>query len=1118
MQFRVLGPLEVTGDDGRPVDLGSPKLRALLTLLLSDPGRAVPLDRINDTLWAGEPPASATGTLQSYISQLRRQLEPDRAPRSAPRVLLTRPPGYLVVAGPESLDVLRFERLLADGEELLERGDAAAADEVLLAALGLWRGEPFTELGDGDQARAAVQADRARLTELRAVALERHVEAMLAAGRPESAVAELERLVTVHPLRERLWHSLMLALYRTGRQADALRAFATCRDHLRDELGIDPSQRLRGLERAILTQDPQVDGPPAPPPPSPPPVAAPAPVPSRDGFVGRRAELAALVEGLGAAADGRGSVVLVAGDAGIGKTRLAEEAAAAATGLGMRIAWSRCADEVATPALWPWIQVLRALGAEALPEPEQLAAPAADSDTRRAALFERITEELAAAAAAHPLLVVLDDLHGADPASLHLLRFLVGRIARLPLLVVATLRDAVHDRGDALVHTLAELARERAVTRLALGGLGATEVAELLNERGLPDPGLAGELRRRTEGNPFFLVELIALLRSERRLDGDGRGDRGGFDVPASVRDVLERRLARLPPDTRALLTLAALIGREFPLDVLEAAADLDAERIDTLIEAAVITGVVVEEGEGFVWRFSHDLVRETIVGGLTRLQRARLHRQIAAGIESLPPRARRERLDALAHHSYLAGPFAEEGAALRYAVAAAAAARERFAFCTAAGHMARAVELIDDVDPATRRECCDMLVALGRDLRAAGDVIGAQAALTRAITLARELGDIDVAAAAVGVFGGVALWPWRAYGTRDDQVIALLEELLATADCSDAVRSAELRGTLACELCYTERRAAGIEHGREAVRIARELGDVPLLGRTLNNLYLAEWTPGTERERRAALDEALGLVGHGLPAHTEAVARLHRAALALRLTDVDLAVADLGRAQQLAVEVGLAELRAQVSFQEAGHATLRGDWEVAEKHADEAYALQQQTSLWGAQWCRLVQRMTVHWGQGRLDEILDELVALTSAEFAGLRPVALLALVEAGEEAQARRLMAHTAVTVPLDWSTDFLRCAWGEVAAALGAPDPAVVYRELAGQAGELVVAGTANVCWGSVHGVLGRLALRTGDTAAARTHLEQAVRVDGAIGALPWEARARGALDELDALSRT
>jgi DNA-binding SARP family transcriptional activator len=1098
--FRVLGPLEVVDARGEVIDLGSPKLRALLALLLSDVGRVVPLDRINETLWAGEPPASATGTLQSYVSQLRRLLEPSRAPRAAPRLLLTRPPGYLVAVDPDSLDVTRFERLLAEGGRLLDAGDPVAAEAAVDEALGLWRGEPFAELGDID----AVRADRARLAELRTAGMERRAEAVIAAGRPADAVAELERLVAAHPLRERLWGSLMLALYHCGRQADALRAFATCRDLLRDELGIDPSPALRRLEQAVLTQDPAVDGPavPAPPPPASPKAGpAPEPEPVGTGFVGRVHELSTLHGRIAAASDGAGSVVLVGGEAGIGKTRLAEEAAAGATARGFQVVWSRCADEAAAPVLWPWVQVLRGIGARL--DPPRGDEP--DSDARRTALFEQVTAELVQSAARRPLLVVLDDLHGADPVSLHLLRFLVGRIATVPLLVVATLRDSPEERTDALVHTLAVLARERSVIRLGLTGLDVEEVGLLLADRGLSDPELTGEMRRRTEGNPFFLVELVELLRSERRLGG------GAVDIPASVRDVLDRRLARLPPDTRALLTLAAVIGREFGLDVLEAAAELDAEQITTLLEAAVMTGLVVEEGEDWVWRFSHELVRETIVGGLTRSQRARLHRQIARGLERMPARARRERLDALAHHSYLAGPLAGPGTALRHALAAADAARERFAFATAADHLTRAVELVDaERDGQQHRH--DLLVALAHDRRAAGDLAGAQAALIEAIAAARRHGDNDRAGEAAAVFGGVALWNWRPYGTSDPDVIALLDELLAAPGEPDG-RRARVLGTLACELCYTDRRPEGMAHAREAVRIARGLGDVPLLGRVLNNLYLAGWVPGGEPERRATLDEALALVDAGLPAHTEAVARLHRAALAMRFAELELSVSDLGRASRLATDLGLAELRAQVSYQEAGHATLRGDWDLAEKYAEEAYALQQRSSLWGARWCRIVQLMTVRWGQGRLDEVVAELVDDTTGDYGLLRPVALLALAEVGEAAAARRLLDRTSIDLPVDWSTDFLRCAWGEVAVALGAPDPARIYRDLLPQAAELVVAGTANASWGSVHGVLGRLAERIGDRSAARAHLHEAVRVDTAVGALPWAARAQRALDELE-----
>lgn len=420
---------------------------------------------------------------------------------------------------------------------------------------------------------------------------------------------------------------------------------------------------------------------------------------------------------------------------------------------------------------------------------------------------------------------------------------------------------------------------------------------------------------------------------------------------------------------------------------------------------------------------------------------------------------------------------------------------------------MTRAVELATDDEGRGA-----MLVAPGRDRRATGDMPGAQAALVEVVELALARGDAEGAAQAAGVFGGVALWPWRDYPTRDDDVVAMLRTVLAGT--AEPRLRAELLGTLACELCYSEDRTEALGHAREAARIARALGDVPLLGRALNNLYLAGWRPAHAEELHAALNESLAHAGRGLPVHSEAVARLHRSSIALRNGELDLSRADLVRAQRLAVEVGLVELRAQVSLQECGHATLGADWERAEQHADRAFALQRRTKLWGARWCRAVQYVTIRRGQDRLGEIVDAVVDASRSAFVGLRPLAVLALAETGDRPGARSLLERTAVHVPQDWTTDFLRCVWGEIAAVLGPPDPRQVYAELLPQAGQLVVAGTANACWGSVHGVLGRLALRIGEHDTARAHLAEAVRVDGRLGALPWQARARTALDELTA----
>src|SRR3954451_15616753 len=252
VRFRVLGPLEVTAPDGSTVDVGGAKPGTLLTLLLADAGRVVGIDRIVATLWGDDPPPTVTGTLQAYVSHLRRVLEPDRGPREAPTVLLTRPPGYLLRVEPADLDTLHFAELVESGDRAVEAGDAGRGIALLDEALGLWRGEPLAELGD--QPNAAT--DRLRLVELQVRARERRCDALLAVGRADAAVADLQRLVSEHPLRERLWARLVTALYAADRQADALEAYRRCAELLREELGIDPGPELRELEKAVLRQDP----------------------------------------------------------------------------------------------------------------------------------------------------------------------------------------------------------------------------------------------------------------------------------------------------------------------------------------------------------------------------------------------------------------------------------------------------------------------------------------------------------------------------------------------------------------------------------------------------------------------------------------------------------------------------------------------------------------------------------------------------------------------------------------------------------------------------------------------------------------------------------------------
>jgi predicted ATPase/DNA-binding SARP family transcriptional activator len=305
MEFRILGPLEVYDGDGE-ISLGGRKPRALLALLLLHPNEVVPTDRLIDELWGEDSPERAAAALRVNVSRLRKALPQD--------VLTTRSPGYVLRVEPDALDLHRFERLVGDGRNLLARGLAADASERLRDALSLWRGPALADFAYENFAQTAV----ARLEEIRVAAVELRIESDLALGRHDELVAELEALVAEHPLRERLRRYLMTALYRSGRQSDALDAYKDARRALVDELGIEPSPALQELERAILRQDPALDVPPLE-------VISSTNLPRpASSFVGREHELAELLSRI----QGGARLLTLTGPGGSGKTRLALEAAA----------------------------------------------------------------------------------------------------------------------------------------------------------------------------------------------------------------------------------------------------------------------------------------------------------------------------------------------------------------------------------------------------------------------------------------------------------------------------------------------------------------------------------------------------------------------------------------------------------------------------------------------------------------------------------------------------------------------------------------------------------------------------------------------------------------------
>lgn len=1096
MRYRVLGPLEVTGPDGRPLDVGGAKPRALLTLLLADAGRVVGIDRIVSTLWGDEPPPTVTGTLQAYVSHLRRVLEPDRGPRQAPTVLLTRAPGYLLQTDASELDVLRFAQLVEDGDRLVGAGDPAGGVQLLDEALALWRGEPLAELGDLPTA----STDRLRLAELQVRARERRCDALLGLGRPDAAVSDLQRLTAEHPLRERLWGRLITALYAADRQAEALDAYRRCAELLRDELGIDPGPELRDLEQAVLRQDPKLLER-LPRPVLPAPQAAPAAAaltPGSEELVGRRAELATLGSVAEEVRAGRAAVVVVEGEAGIGKTRLAEAAASAARGAGWRVAWSRCADDTGAPTLWPWTQALEQLGRpELAPEGED---DGTDADAARFRLFQELRAQLTAAAD-RPTLIVLDDLQGADTTSVQLLGLLARHLPRGPVLLLVTARTVGEELPPVVSDCLARLARDPKATCLQLGGLGPDDVATLLTTQlGSGDRSLAAAVHDRTGGNPFFVVELTRWMSGAHDLT------LGAGPVPPSVGEVLRTRLARLPRGTRDLLELSAVAGREVSLDLLEATGT-PAEEALTALDPAIAVGLLVEGTRPWSWRFVHALVQEVLVGDLPALRRARLHARLGTTLEERSGGVHDEALlERLAHHFVEALPVAGPAPALRWSTAAAEAARSRLAHDEAAAHTRRALALLDPAEPGAARTRHDMLTALGHDLLRSGQRTEAAGVIGEAIGLARQLRDRACLAQAAAIWGSVTVWNWRPHGVVDDDMVALLEDLLAERGDGgeddgegggDDRTTAELLGTLGIELAFAPD-DRGVQAAERAVAMARRIGDPELLGRTLNNYSLAVWgRPGAAELRLAATDEALALAGRGLPRRTEFVAHLHRAAIRLHLGDLAGFEADHGQAKRLAHSLSGPEVRPHVLWQAGGLAWLRGNAARAEELTTEAYELYRRVTP-HARHAYAAHQFTLRRADHREADAIPLLVETGDEGNPLLQEMAVLAAAESGDLAEARRLRARWGRTHVRDWASDVALYLQAESTLWLGDDrDRDRATESLLPFAGRQAVLGTPALTLGAYDELLGRLAERRGDLDGARRWWGHAKEQGAAVG---------------------
>jgi DNA-binding SARP family transcriptional activator len=1119
VELRVLGPVEATVG-GRLVDLGSPKQRALFALLVSRVDRPVAVDTLIEELWSGEPPAAAMASLLAYVSNLRRALEPHRPPRGPAVVLRTRAPGYVLDSRGAEVDVRQFDGHAVAGHEALARGDPALAAREFDAALGLWRGQAYADVHDAGWATPEI----VRLEEMRLSVIEGRLTALLELGAHPVAVAELEVHAQAHPLREHGCELLALALYRSGRQAEALGVLRSTRIRLVEELGIDPGPALQRLERDILTQAPTLDWHPPKPTSTAPATApetkstttAPPQLVGDEVFVGRELALQRLVEVLDAVGHGRGQVVLVSGEPGIGKTSLLRRFTELS---GVSVVWGSCPEHVAAPPLWPWEQMLRAVRSTCpqRPVPGPVAA-LLDGDTQQlaegldvtgAALrrFEAIGQYLTAGP--DPLVVVLDDLHRADLASLRLLAYLADTITASPLLLVGSYRS--HETA-ALEETLASLARAGAL-RIELTGLDAEDTQALVSAvAGRQVSKLTAErLWARTEGNPFFLRELIGLLTSEHRLDQPDTAA-----VPVPVREVVLLRIARLPPSTAAVLSVAAIAGRHFDIDVVAEATTVEVEAALEAIDAAVAAGLVVESEQRLGWfRFTHALVAEALYAATTRLRRVRRHRRIGVAAARLWA-GHTTRTAEIARHWLLAAELdpATAAQACAYAATAARAAEARLAPEDAAASWRQALAAAELAGDEVDRY--PLLIGLATSLYRAGNSRDGLPLFVEAMEHA--LGQDDTHGADISqLVAAIAESGWYPVmgSVEDERLVNVLQRALPRL--TDPVQRALLLSGLAVAHYYDDDPQRRVTLSDQALALARPAGDPVALARVLRLRVLALYGPDYPEQCLAATTELLGL--SGLPPPLVATAQLGRTHVLALLGRISQATAELDLLVPFVEQSGSPIYRMRLGWAQAGLLLLTGRWTEADTISRATYTLHSGMSFGAAQGYAQVARLGQRWEAAYLGgtgaDLIDELRAAVGATGSPtLRSILTIALVEAERPEEARAVLRCLAPG-PKDYLWLYTQC-WSLLAAArLGETELVTQLRDQLLPYRRLQCAMAAVVVSGSVAYFTGEAALALGDSDAALADLVIAVEADEAMGALPWLARARDAISRAQRL---
>jgi class 3 adenylate cyclase len=853
-------------------------------------------------------------------------------------------------------------------------------------------------------------------------------------------------------------------------------------------------------------------------------------------YVGRLEERAALEEAMKLARSGQRQLVLLSGEPGIGKTRLASYGAHDAHAEGFAVAWGACTEELAVP-YEPWIgvctQLVESAPVELLEQHVErykgelgrlarnlegrvsdLAAPqSSDPETERYLLFNAVAGLLGDVAQTVPLCVVLDDLHWTDAQSLALLKHLLRTLEQGSLQLIATFRDSELDKDHPLTGVLADLRRLEGVQRIALHGLGAGDVAEVMASiagHELAEDGveLAARIAEETDGNPFFVGEILNGLRESGALVFDEqthvwRIDRsGGLTLPTSVREVIERRVERLGEESLEALRLAAVIGREFDLELLSAIVEMEEARLLDRLEAAVAALVLAESAEHVGrFRFAHALINQTLYDGLGATRRARMHQRVAEALEDLYDADRAEHFGELALHWRLAAVSVDKAKAADYALKAGQQALAKLAPAEALKLFSDAVELIGEADSSER---CEALIGLGEAQRLAGAAEYRQTLLD-ACRIASELQDGERAARAAlaNNRGWVSV-----VGQVDQERVAAIERALELDD--DLDRRARLLALQADELAYEQDHRHRRALAEQALALANELGNPRTTAHVLNYYFVVYTAPDALERRLEHLDElraSAQVSGDPALEFWAAAGELHTRA---QLGELERAENAAERMTAIAERVTQPTLRWYAAIiARAAMAMVRGDLAEVERNTKQGLKIASDAGEPDAFMLYATQMGVVRLVQGRVSDVvaLEEFVEANPRIPAWKASLAwtLCWLGRAGEAAATVAEAAADRFEHVL-WDENWLiaLAMYADAAAQAGVRDAAeILYELIEPWADQIVWSGASS--YGHARMYLGLLAGALGWDERADDHFARSCAYEKQRGMLVWAARA-------------